>query len=276
MIPLNTINVLDHGFITLIDTMGDDQAISDAARISYGEGTKKPSDTRALIRYLMRHGHTSPFEMCEAKFHMKLPIFVARQWVRHRTANINEISARYSVLPEEFYVPEDFAICRQSETNKQGRGTAFDFEEASDIQNQISMASEESFQHYSDLLDEDVARETARIVLPLNAYTEWVWKCDLHNIFHLLRLRCDPHAQWEIREYANAMAQLVKAWVPLAFHAFVDYQLMSRKLSFMERGIFATLASRNAAAFRSLIDAHTGMSDREKREFLDDFLLNGE
>lgn len=210
--------VLDHGFVRLVDYMGSDDAIVQAARVSYGKGTTTVREDAQLIDYLMRNRHSSPFEMCEAKFHIKLPIFVARQWIRHRTANVNEVSARYSEVEDEYYVPE--TIEAQSRTNRQGRGEPLD----DDLQRLgitlIGDASEGANVVYSTLLGNDTARELARVVLPVNYYTSWYWKIDLHNLFHFLKLRTDPHAQAEIRRYADIIEQIVQQWVPMAWRAW--------------------------------------------------------
>jgi thymidylate synthase (FAD) len=224
--------VLDHGFVRLIDYMGDDSAIVQAARVSYGAGTKKVSEDRGLIRYLMRHRHTSPFEMVEMKFHIKLPIFVARQWIRHRTANVNEYSGRYSVMKEEFYLPEPEDIRFQSTVNKQGRSTE---EVPDDLKNKLldvlKKSQGDSYKDYMEFVDEGLAREIARINLPLSLYTEWYWKIDLHNLFHFLALRIDPHAQYEIQQYAKIMGDMVKQIYPLSWEAFVDYRLTAQFFS---------------------------------------------
>ena len=217
------IKVLDKGFIRLIDYMGDDASIVQAARVSYGKGTKQVNEDRGLIRYLMRHHHTTPFEMCEVKFHIKLPIFIARQWIRHRTANVNEYSARYSVLSKEFYLPEQENIATQSQHNKQGRNSS-PSQQASNIRHQIEQTSNQAYKIYENLLEGDLARELARMSLPLNYYTQWYWKIDLHNLFHFIKLREDSHAQWEIREYAKALSNIVEKWVPHAYQAFCDYK----------------------------------------------------
>jgi len=221
------IQILDHGFIRVIDYMGTDQSIVQAARVSYGEGTKKLREDRGLIRYLLSHWHTTPFEMCEIKFHIKLPIFVARQWIRHRTANVNEYSARYSVLDKEFYIPEMDQLGSQSTTNKQGRSNTLDKKFAKHAQDLIKKNSEQLYEDYQDLLNgkllnndeyvegEGLARELARTTLPLNYYTQWYWKIDLHNLMHFLRLRADSHAQYEIQIYAEKMVEILKKWVPL-------------------------------------------------------------
>lgn len=219
-----TFKVLDHGFIRVIDYMGNDNAIVQAARVSYGAGTKKINEDRGLINYLMRHQHTTPFEMCEIKLHIKLPIFVARQWIRHRTASVNEYSARYSVLNNEFYIPKVENISSQSQTNKQGREDS-SIDNAELVQKIIKEACESSYEKYSDLIDNySLTRELARTILPINVYSEWYWKIDLHNLLHFLRLRTDSHAQFEIRCYANIILDLVKRWVPLTYEAFMNYK----------------------------------------------------
>lgn len=218
--------VLDKGFVRLIDVMGEDTAIVQAARVSYGEGTKTVREDRGLIRYLMRHRHTSPFEMVEFKFHIKLPIFVARQWIRHRTANVNEYSGRYSVIRDEFYVPEIEEIRTQSQFNKQGRSEENISEElAREVAKKIEATQSKLYQEYEEFLNLNVARELSRINLPLSTYTEWYWKIDLHNLFHFLKLRLDKTAQFEIRKYAEVMADIVKQIVPLSYEAFEDYIL---------------------------------------------------
>lgn len=247
------VNVLDHGFIYLVDYMGDDAAIAEAARVSYGQGTKSFSQTEGLIRYLDRHRHTSPFEMGELKFHVKLPISVARQWVRHRTASLNEYSARYSILEEEFYIPDEESINVQSVNNKQGRGEKVSSEEAKLVQEVFSKNAKRNYEDYQFLLNDDgtgnpvdparpqIARELARNVLPVNIYTEWYWKIDLHNLFHFLSLRMDSHAQLEIRQYANVMAKLIDDAYPLSYKAFEDYELYATKLSRPEQKVLMRL-----------------------------------
>ncbi len=226
------IECLNGGFVRLVDYMGNDASIVQAARVSYGAGTKQVRQDRALIRYLMRHWHTSPFEMVEFKFHVKLPIFVARQWIRHRTANVNEYSGRYSILREEFYVPEPEQVRFQSPTNKQGRADqSLPAEEVAAILDEIVEQQKELYQSYQRLLEKGVARELARINLPVSLYTEWYWKIDLHNLFHFLQLRMDVHAQYEIRVYANAIAEIIKPIVPMAWEAFEDYRLNARSFS---------------------------------------------
>ncbi len=238
------IKVLDHGFIRVIDYMGDDEAVVQSARVSYGRGTKKISQDRGLIRYLMRHWHTTPFEMCEIKFHVKLPIFVARQWIRHRTANVNEYSARYSILDKEFYIPAPANLASQSDSNRQGRGDVLEGAEAHQVLELLKNDSEKSYEHYMQMLNlndntdevldpnkKGLTRELARMNLPVNYYTQWYWKIDLNNLMHFLMLRADPHAQYEIRVYAEAMIDVLKKWVPFTFEAFMDYRVNSANLS---------------------------------------------
>jgi thymidylate synthase (FAD) len=234
-----TFPVLDHGFVRVVDYMGDDAAIVQAARVSYGRGTKTINDDRGLIRYLMKHSHTTPFEMCEIKLHVKLPIFVARQWIRHRTASVNEISGRYSILDREFYLPQHDVIGTQDDKNRQGRGAALSASKARKYLRILSRDALKAYDHYERFLgikgdktsEKAVARELARIVLPLNYYTQWYWKTDLHNLLHFLVLRLDSRAQYEIREYAKAIAGIVKCWVPSCWEAFVDYRLEAFRLS---------------------------------------------
>jgi len=234
--------ILDHGFVALVDLMPRlvpegktaDYAIAQAARTSYGHGTKKLNEDEGLIRYLMRHRHTTPFEFCEVKFHIRMPIFVARQWIRHRTANVNEYSARYSVVPDQFYTPGNDAVKHQSATNKQGRGDSLPSEVIESFIESCDSISSESYTKYMEAINSGVARELARIVLPVNAYTEWYWKCDLHNIFHFLHLRMDSHAQMEIRVYADAMYKLIKPFFPIACKAFEDYRLHAVHLTALE------------------------------------------
>lgn len=237
------IPVLDHGFIRVVDYMGDDSAIVQAARVSYGKGTKQVNKDAGLIRYLMRHWHTTPFEMCEIKLHVKLPMFVARQWIRHRTANVNEYSARYSVLDREFYIPNEAQLAAQSTINNQGRGETLTGEEAEQALKWLREDADRCYDHYQAMLNEDpagnvlddskkgLARELARMNLPVNAYTQWYWKIDLHNLFHFLHLRADPHAQYEIRVYADAIFEVVKKWLPIAAQAFEDYRMGAEHLS---------------------------------------------
>ena len=264
--------VLDHGFVRVIDYMGDDSAIVQAARVSYGEGTKHVSNDEGLIRYLMRHWHSTPFEMCEIKLHVKLPIFVARQWIRHRTANVNEISARYSILDREFYTPAPEQLAAQASTNRQGRGELMEGDEAEAALSILREDGVRAFDQYETLLNErdgapidaerqGLARELARMTLPLSAYTQWYWKTDLHNLFHFLRLRADPHAQYEIRVYADAIAELVKAWVPLAYEAFEDYRLSGAHLSGP-----ALAAVKRMLAGEEVTQDNSGLSAGEWRE----------
>jgi len=262
------ISCLDKGFVRLIDVMGDDDAIVQAARVSYGEGTKRVTEDRGLIRYLLRHLHTTPFEMVEFKFHIKLPIFVARQWIRHRTANVNEYSGRYSEMKDEFYVPAVEQIRPQSVTNKQGRSEqAMPPDVASRIVSQMEETQRELYDEYQSLLGDNLARELARINLPLSNYTEWYWKIDLHNLFHFLRLRIDPHAQYEIRVYGEAMAELVKQVVPIAWEAFEDYILHSTKFSRNELAVLASILPADLPEEASL--EKFGLKGREAREFLE-------
>jgi thymidylate synthase (FAD) len=233
--PENAIPCLDHGFIRLVDSMGGDDAIVQAARVSYGKGTRKVSQDRGLIRYLLRHRHTTPFEMVEFKFHCKMPIFVARQWVRHRTANINEYSLRYSEARDEFYIPDEKHILFQSKLNKQGRSGEVSADLKKKVQDYFREISDRSYAVYSELNEAGIARELARAVLPVNIYTEWYWKNDLHNILHFLSLRMDPHAQYEIRIYAEAMAKIVKQIAPFAYEAFQDYVVGGMRFSSIEQ-----------------------------------------
>lgn len=231
-----TYPVLDSGFIKIVDLMGSDNAIVQAARVSYGDGTKTVNEDKGLINYLIKHQHTSPFEMCEIKLHIKLPIFIARQWIRHRTANVNEVSARYSVLPEEFYIPALENIKPQAKNNKQGRNGEIEEETAKEIQEKILAHSKSSYAFYKELLGENpdnegIARELARMCLPVNMYTEWYWKIDLHNLMHFIKLRIHPHAQYEIRVYAEALLEIIKEWCPFVYGAFVEHVLEAKKLS---------------------------------------------
>jgi len=229
--------VLDHGFVRVVDYMGGDDSVVQAARVSYGKGTKGVRDDRALIRYLLSHGHTTPFEMAELKLHVKLPIFVARQWIRHRTASVNEYSARYSVLDEEYYVPSGVAVAAQSTGNRQGRGDALGDEAGREAIAIIKGNARRAYEDYLQLLNEDrvgavidkdrqgLARELARSVLPVSYYTQWYWKIDLHNLLRFLELRLDAHAQFEIRQYASVIGELVARWVPSTWGAFEEYRL---------------------------------------------------
>jgi thymidylate synthase (FAD) len=301
------IPVLDHGFVRVIDYMGDDGAIVQAARVSYGKGTRKTNEDRGLIHYLMRHRHSTPFEMCEIKFHVKLPIFVARQWIRHRTANVNEYSARYSILDREFYVPDrefmeferkrqrarrhggaeepelfdDASAARpkvlaaQSRSNRQGRAELLPPAEAAEVLGWIKEEAARDYTIYQKLLNEDaegnivdpdrhgIARELARMVLPANIYTQWYWKIDLHNLLHFLSLRADPHAQYEIRAYAEAMLDVVKRWVPIAHEAFLQHRLHAVTLS---ADAFAVV--KRMLAGEKVSEARSGLGKREWRELM--------
>jgi thymidylate synthase (FAD) len=258
--------VLDHGFIRVVDYMGDDAAVVQAARVSYGRGTRKALEDEGLIRYLMRHYHSTPFEMCEIKYHVKLPIFVARQWIRHRTANVNEYSARYSILDKDYYIPSPENLAAQSTDNRQGRGDVLDAPTAQRVLNLLREDAEQTYGHYEEMLDEDgigLARELARMNLTLNTYTQWYWKTDLHNLFHFLRLRADSHAQYEIRVYAEAMMETVKAWVPLSYGAFTDYRLGAVTFSAKMLAVLKKMLAGEAVE-----QAGSGLSKREWVEML--------
>jgi thymidylate synthase (FAD) len=267
--------VLDHGFVRVVDYMGDDGAIVQAARVSYGRGTRRVSEDRGLVNYLMRHRHTTPFEMCEIKYHVKLPIFVARQWIRHRTANVNEYSARYSILDNEFYIPAPEHLAAQASTNRQGRGDVLEGTAARRVLDLLRADAERAYAGYAEMLNEDetgtprdpswpgLARELARMNLSLNFYTQWYWKTDLHNLLHFLSLRADPHAQYEIRAYADAMLDTVGRWVPLAYAAFLEYRMHA-----------ATISATGLAVIRRLLAGDqvdqpgSGLSPREWRELM--------
>jgi len=256
---------LDHGFVRVVDYMGDDAAVVQAARVSYGKGTRKSTEDRGLIRYLMRHRHTTPFEMAEIKLHVKLPIFVARQWIRHRTANVNEVSARYSILDREFYLPraEDLAV--QSVDNKQGRGAPLTPEAAAEVLSLLRRDALQAYDTYETLLEgHQLARELARMDLPVNYYTQWYWKIDLHNLLHFLALRIDPHAQYEIRVYGEAMASVVRAWVPAVWEAFEDYRVGAFTLS---RSMLAVV--RRMLAGEQVERSSTALSKREWDELME-------
>ncbi|WP_322865450.1 FAD-dependent thymidylate synthase [Aquicoccus sp. G2-2] len=261
----NAVPVLDHGFVRVVDYMGDDAAICQAARVSYGKGTKSVQNDEGLIRYLMRHWHSTPFEMCEVKLHVKLPVFVARQWIRHRTANVNEYSARYSILDREFYLPDPAHINAQSVVNNQGRGEVLNPEETARVLEILKVDSARCYDNYQAMIDEDgigLARELARMNLPANIYTQWYWKVDLHNLLHFLRLRADAHAQYEIRVYADAICAMVADWVPFAYRAFEDYRMGA-----------VTMSAQMMDCLRRMLKGETvtaetsGMSKREWREF---------
>jgi thymidylate synthase (FAD) len=267
--------VLDHGFVRVIDYMGDDAAVVQAARVSYGRGTKRVSEDAGLIRYLMRHRHTTPFEMCEVKFHVKLPIFIARQWIRHRTANVNEYSARYSILDREFYIPAPEHLASQSSINRQGRGDVLSGPEAEEVLELLRADATRNYDHYVLMLNEGadgspadpgrqgLARELARMNLTLNAYTQWYWKTNLHNLLHFLSLRADAHAQYEIRAYADTMLAIVKAWVPQTHAAFVDYRLGGVTFS---AGMLSVL--RRMLEGEPVVQEVSGLSKREWGEMM--------
>jgi len=262
--------VLDYGFVSLVDYMGGDESVAQAARVSYGSGTKKVSKDTGLIRYLMRHWHTTPSEMVELKFHMKMPIFVARQLVRHRTANINEYSGRYSLMPMQFYTPQNEEFCKQASNNKQGRAEPVDNIIYHNAVSAMENARNAGQANYEWLLENDVAKELARIDLPLSMYTEWYWKIDLHNLFHFLRLRCDSHAQWEIQQFGNVIAGMVKKLAPASFDAWVDYRLESVNMSRQEFDIIRDIMNMNeetATLVHSRVQSSSELSSREKREF---------
>jgi thymidylate synthase (FAD) len=262
--------VLDRGFVRVVDYMGNDGAVVQAARVSYGRGTRKVSEDKGLIHYLMRHRHSTPFEMCEIKFHVKLPIFVARQWIRHRTANVNEYSARYSILDNEFYIPAPAQLAAQSSSNRQGRGNVLEGEEAARVLDMIRADSRRQYDHYAEMLNETdsgesvdagkrgLARELARMSLTLNFYTQWYWKIDLYNLMHFLSLRADPHAQYEIRVYAEAMLEVMKRWVPLCHEAFVLHRLHAVTLS---AGAIAVV--KRLLAGEKVEQANSGLGKRE-------------
>jgi len=266
------IPVLDHGFVRVIDYMGDDAAICQAARVSYGRGTKSVQNDEGLIRYLMRHWHSTPFEMCEIKLHVKLPVFVARQWIRHRTANVNEYSARYSILDREFYIPEPSHVNAQSVVNNQGRGGVLEGAEAARVLEILKSDSNRAYDNYEAMIAETgpdgepqdgLARELARMNLPSNIYTQWYWKVDLHNLFHFLRLRADAHAQYEIRVYADAICNVVADWVPAAYRAFEDYRLGGATISNT-----ALECIRRMVKGEEVTQETSGMSKGEWREFM--------
>jgi thymidylate synthase (FAD) len=259
------IPVLDHGFIRVVDYMGDDAAVVQAARVSYGRGTRKTTEDEGLIRYLMRHYHSTPFEMCEIKYHVKLPIFIARQWIRHRTANVNEYSARYSIMDKDVYIPEAGQLATQSADNRQGRGEVLDPDTAAKVLALLQADAAQTYGHYENMLDGEIglARELARMNLTLNTYTQWYWKTDLHNLFHFLRLRADSHAQYEIRVYAEAMLQTVQAWVPLSYGAFCDYRLGAVTFSAKMLAVIKQMLAGEAVELSG-----SGLSKREWTEML--------
>ncbi|AZL16462.1 FAD-dependent thymidylate synthase [Rickettsiales endosymbiont of Stachyamoeba lipophora] len=268
--------VLDHGFVRVIDYMGDDAAVVQAARVSYGKGTKKVNEDRGLIFYLMRHRHTTPFEMCDIKLHIKLPIFVARQWIRHRTASVNEYSARYSILGNEFYIPEMNHMAAQSSTNRQGREELLPEEQARNYIETFKQDALTCYKHYEEMLNMDsegntldeqkpsLARELARMNLNLNFYTEWYWKTNLHNLLHFIALRADPHAQYEIRVYADIIAEIVKKWVPITYEAFEEYRMFGTHISRKGTEIIKKMINGEKVTQES-----SGMSKREWGELME-------
>src|SRR3954447_18565582 len=267
----NAIPVLDHGFVRVVDYMGDDGAVVQAARVSYGRGTRRVSEDAGLIRYLMRHRNSTPFEMCEIKYHVKLPIFVARQWIRHRMANVKEYSARYSILDREFYLPAPEHLAAQSSSNRQGKGEVLGGAEAASVLDMLRDDATRTYDHYALMLNEDgadparrgLARELARMNLTLNTYTQWYWKTDLHNLLNFLSLRADTHAQYEIRAYAEAMLETVRAWVPATFAAFRDYRLGAATLSAQMLAVV-----RRMLAGEAVDQPGSGLSKREWTELM--------
>jgi len=270
------IPVLDHGFIRVIDYMGDDSSIVQSARVSYGKGTKKVSTDEGLIRYLMRHWHSTPFEMCEIKYHVKLPIFIARQWIRHRTANVNEYSARYSILDKEFYIPAKEQLSAQATNNRQGRGELITGEQADEVLKILKDDAVRTYDNYEKMLNErfdgtiidekklGLARELARMNLTLNSYTQWYWKTDLLNLMNFLFLRADSHAQYEIRVYAEKMLDTVKKWVPITHAAFLDYRVGAAHLSSKGLKIVKSMINGNKVNFED-----SGLSKREWNELME-------
>jgi thymidylate synthase (FAD) len=274
------IPILDHGFIRVVDYMGDDTSIVQAARVSYGKGTKKVSTDAGLIKYLMRHWHSTPFEMCEIKYHVKLPIFIARQWIRHRTANVNEYSARYSILDKEFYLPAPENLAAQSQINRQGRGEILEGEQAKKVLELLKSDAEQTYSNYEMMLNErydgsviddkevGLARELARMNLTLNTYTQWYWKTDLLNLMNFLRLRADHHAQFEIRAYADAMLDTVKRWVPITYEAFLDYRVGGTEVSAKGKSVIQHLINGEQVSAEQ-----SGLSKREWNELMEAFDL---
>jgi thymidylate synthase (FAD) len=275
------IPILDHGFIRVVDYMGDDSSIVQSARVSYGKGTKKVSTDSGLIKYLMRHRHSTPFEMCEIKYHVKLPIFVARQWIRHRTANVNEYSARYSILDKEFYLPSKENLATQSTSNRQGRGKTINGKQADNILEMLKKDAEQTYNNYETMLNErydgtiidesnqGLARELARMNLTLNTYTQWYWKTDLLNLLNFLSLRADSHAQYEIRAYAQAMTETLKKWVPITFEAFMDYRVGAMELSAKGKTVIQKMIKGEPCDFES-----SKLSKREWNELMESFGFN--
>ena len=274
------IPILDHGFIRVVDYMGDDTSIVQAARVSYGKGTKKVSTDSGLIKYLMRHWHSTPFEMCEIKYHVKLPIFIARQWIRHRTANVNEYSARYSILDKEFYLPDPEHLAAQSQNNRQGRGEVLEGDQAKKVLDLLKTDAERTYNNYEEMLNErydgtvidenkiGLARELARMNLTLNTYTQWYWKTDLLNLMNFLRLRSDHHAQYEIRAYADAMLDTLKKWVPITFEAFMDYRVGGTEVSAKGKSVIQKLIKDEEISMEQ-----SGLSKREWNELMETFDL---
>ena len=274
------IPILDHGFIRVVDYMGDDTSIVQAARVSYGKGTKKVSTDAGLIKYLMRHWHTTPFEMCEIKYHVKLPIFIARQWIRHRTANVNEYSARYSILDKEFYLPSPKHLAAQSQSNRQGRGDVLEGDQAKKVLDLLKSDAERTYSNYEGMLNErydgsvidenkiGLARELARMNLTLNTYTQWYWKTDLLNLMNFLRLRGDSHAQYEITAYANVMLDTLKKWVPITFEAFMDYRVGGTEVSAKGKLIIQKMIKGADVNLEN-----SGLSKREWNELMNAFEL---
>ena len=272
--------ILDHGFIRVIDYMGNDNSIVQAARVSYGKGTKKVNTDSGLIKYLMRHWHSTPFEMCEIKYHVKLPIFIARQWIRHRTANVNEYSARYSILDKEFYLPTKENLATQSTNNRQGRGKVISGNQAEKVLGLLKDDAERTYKNYEEMLNErydgsvidesktGLARELARMNLTLNTYTQWYWKTDLLNLMNFLRLRADHHAQYEIRAYADVMLDTLKRWVPITYDAFIDYRVGGTEVSSKGKEVLKKLINGESVS----ID-ETGLSKREWNELMISFNL---
>jgi len=270
--------VLDHGFVRVVDYMGDDSSIVQSARVSYGKGTKKVSTDSGLIKYLMRHRHSTPFEMCEIKYHVKLPIFVARQWIRHRTANVNEYSARYSILDKEFYLPTKENLAAQSKNNRQGRGDLINGKQADDILKILKEDAEKSYNDYETILNErydgtiinenqkGLARELARMNLTLNTYTQWYWKTDLLNLLNFLSLRADDHAQYEIRAYADIMIGSLKRWVPITYEAFMDYRMGGMELSSKGKSVISKMIKGESCDFEN-----SKLSKREWNELMQSF-----
>jgi thymidylate synthase (FAD) len=267
--------VLDHGFIRVVDYMGNDTSIVQAARVSYGKGTKKVNTDAGLIKYLMRHWHSTPFEMCEIKYHVKLPIFIARQWIRHRTANVNEYSARYSILDKEFYLPALEHLAAQSQSNRQGRGDTLKGDQAKEVLNLLKKDAEQTYKNYEEMLNEKydgsvidekkagLARELARMNLTLNTYTQWYWKTDLLNLMNFLRLRADDHAQYEIRAYADVMLDTLQKWVPTTFEAFMDYRVGGTEVSSKGKNVIQKLITGKKVSIEE-----SGLSKREWNELM--------